>query len=94
MGESPLLAFHSAFDEAMSNRAYAKFRLKPLQNEWSDIEPLSKITGVNPRFCALDEWLKYFVIERAVRNQAAADTFATAELLMGLRPYLKKEANA
>lgn len=63
MGESPLLAFHSAFDEAMINKADAKFRLKPLKNKWSDIEPLAKITGVNPRLWALDEWLKYFGIE-------------------------------
>jgi DNA polymerase-3 subunit epsilon len=94
VGESPLLAFHSAFDEAMINRAYVQFGLKPLQNEWLDIEPLAKITGVNPKLRALDEWLEHFGIECAVRHQAAADTFATAELLMRLWPYLKREANS
>ncbi|MDP3621566.1 MAG: 3'-5' exonuclease [Polynucleobacter sp.] len=94
VGNCPLLGFHAAFDEAMINRAYSLFNLRPLQNEWLDIEPLAKITGVNPRLRALDDWLGHFGIECAVRHQAAADTFATAELLMRLWPYLKKEANS
>jgi DNA polymerase-3 subunit epsilon len=94
LGDCPLLAFHSAFDEAMLSRAYALAGLKPLQNEWLDIEPLAKITGVNPSLRALDDWLGYFGIECAVRHQAAADTFATAELLMRLWPYLKREASS
>jgi DNA polymerase-3 subunit epsilon len=94
LGQSPLLAFHSAFDEAMLGRAYALAGLKPLQNEWLDIEPLAKITGVNPSLRALDDWLRHFGIECALRHQAAADTFATAELLMRLWPYLKREASS
>jgi DNA polymerase-3 subunit epsilon len=94
LGPSPLLAFHAAFDEAMLGRAYALAGLNPLQNEWLDIEPLAKITGVNPSLRALDDWLGHFGIECAVRHQAAADTFATAELLMRLWPYLKREASS
>jgi DNA polymerase-3 subunit epsilon len=94
LGQSPLLAFHAPFDEGMINRAYGLYGLKPLQNEWLDIEPLAKITGVNPSLRALDDWLGHFGIECAVRHQAAADTFATAELLMRLWPYLKREASS
>ena len=94
LGDCPLLAFHSAFDEAMLSRAYALAGLKPLHNEWLDIELLAKITGVNPSLRALDDWLGHFGIECAVRHQAAADTFATAELLMRLWPYLKREASS
>ena len=94
VGNCPLLAFHAPFDEAMINRAYSLFGLKGLQNEWLDIEPLAKITGVNPRIRSLDEWLGHFGIECAIRHQAAADTFATAELLIRLWPYLTKEANS
>jgi DNA polymerase-3 subunit epsilon len=93
-GNCPLLAFHAPFDEAMINRAYSLFGLKGLQNEWLDIEPLAKITGVNPRIRSLDDWLGHFGIECAIRHQAASDTFATAELLMRLWPYLTKEANS
>jgi DNA polymerase-3 subunit epsilon len=94
VGQCPLFAFHSAFDEAMLGRAYALAGLKPLQNEWLDIESLAKITGVNPSLRSLDDWLRHFGIECAVRHQAAADTFATAELLMRLWPYLKREASS
>ena len=94
LGQSPLLAFHAPFDEGMLGRAYGMFGLQPLQNEWLDIEPLAKITGVNPSLRALDDWLGHFGIECAVRHQAAADTFATAELLMRLWPYLKREASS
>jgi DNA polymerase III subunit epsilon len=94
VGQCPLLAFHAPFDEGMINRAYGLYGLKPLQNEWLDIEPLAKITGVNPSLRALDDWLGHFGIECAVRHQAAADTFATAELLMRLWPYLKREASS
>lgn len=94
VGNCPLLAFHAPFDEGMINKAYSFFGLKPLQNEWLDIQPLAKITGVNPSLRSLDDWLGYFEIECAVRHQAAADTFATAELLMRLWPYLTKEANS
>lgn len=94
LGQSPLLAFHAPFDEGMINRAYGLYGLKPLQNEWLDIEPLAKITGVNPSLRALDDWLGHFGIECAFRHQAAADTFATAELLMRLWPHLKREASS
>jgi DNA polymerase III subunit epsilon len=93
-GNCPLLAFHAAFDEAIINRAYSLYGLKPMQNEWLDIEPLAKITGVNPSIRSLDAWLDHFGIQCAVRHQAAADTFATAELLMRLWPYLVKEGNS
>ncbi len=94
VGHSPLMAFHAAFDEAMLSRAYSSSGLKPLHNEWLDIELLAKITGVNPRLRSLDDWLGFFGIECTVRHQAAADTFATAELLMRLWPYLSKEGNS
>ena len=94
VGNCPLLAFHAAFDENFINRAYSLFDLKPLQNQWLDIEPLAKITGVNSSLRSLDDWLGYFKIECATRHQAAADTFATAELLIRLWPYLAKEANS
>ena len=94
VGHCPLLAFHAAFDEAMINKAFSSYGLKPLQNEWLDIEPLAKITGVNPSLRSLDDWLSHFGIDCAIRHQAASDTFATAELLMRLWPYLLKEGNS
>jgi DNA polymerase-3 subunit epsilon len=94
VGHCPLLAFHADFDEAMISKAYSSCGLKPLQNEWLDIEPLAKITGVNPSLRSLDDWLGHFGIECAIRHQAASDTFATAELLIRLWPFLLKEGNS
>lgn len=94
VGNCPLLAFHAAFDEVVIKRTYSLIGQKPLQNEWLDIEALAKITGVNPKLRSLDEWLSHFGIECTIRHQAAADTLATAELLMRLWPYLAKEGSS
>ena len=58
------------------------------------IELLAKITGVNPRIRSLDDWLGFFGTECAVRDQAAADTFGTADFLMRLCAYFAKEGNS
>ena len=93
IGTSPLLAFHAPFDEAMMKRAYQQFALKPLPNDWIDIEPLAALSGLNPKARALDDWLTFFGIECAVRHQAAADTLATCELLLCLWTSIAREAN-
>ncbi len=93
-GSAPLLAFHAAFDAAMIERAFRHYHLPPLVNEWMDVEPIARLVGGNPKARALDEWLKYFGIECAVRHQAAADAFATAELLLRLWPAARKEAKS
>jgi DNA polymerase-3 subunit epsilon len=59
-----------------------------------DIEPIARLVGGNPKARALDDWLEYFGIECAVRHQAAADAFATAELLLRLWPAARKEAKS
>jgi DNA polymerase-3 subunit epsilon len=91
---APLLAFHAAFDEAMIERAFRRYDLPPLSNEWLDVEPIARLVGGHPKARALDDWLKYFGIECAVRHQAAADAFATAELLLRLWPAASKEAKS
>jgi DNA polymerase-3 subunit epsilon len=94
VGAAPLLAFHAAFDQAMIERALRRFHLAPLANEWLDIEPIARLVGGNTQARALDDWLKHFGIECAVRHQAASDAFATAELLLRLWPATRKEANS
>lgn len=94
VGQAPLLAFHAAFDAAMIERAFRRYQLAPLANEWLDIEPIARVVGGNPQARALDDWLEHFGIECAVRHQAAADAFATAELLLRLWPAARKEASS
>jgi len=94
VGGAPLLAFHAAFDTVMLERAFRRYQLEPLVNEWMDVEPIARLVGGNPKARALDDWLEYFGIECAVRHQAAADAFATAELLLRLWPAARKDAKS
>ena len=91
VGASPLLAFHAAFDQAMLGRAMKEHLHRGLHNPWLDLAPVAE--GLHPtvRAHALDEWLDHFGIECAVRHQAAADTLATAELLLRLWPAARAQ---
>jgi len=71
-----------------------RHQLKPLDNEWLDIEPIARLVGGNAQARALDDWLEHFGIECAVRHQAASDAFATAELLLRLWPAVRLEAQS
>jgi len=90
-GSSPLLAFHAAFDRAMIEGARRAEALRPLPNRWLDIEPLAAVLHPQVPARSLDEWMAHFDIRCAVRHQAAADTLATAELLLRLWPALRAE---
>lgn len=92
LGNAPLLAFHAPFDEAMIQRACQTYLGKKLPNPWLDIEPLARVTHEQVKARSLDEWMNHFGIECAVRHQAAADTFATAELLLQIWPALRAQA--
>ncbi len=85
---SPLLAFHAAFDRGMLRRAWQAAALPPLANPWLDLAPLAAVLHPHEKARSLDEWMARFGIRCAVRHQAAADTLATAELLLKLWPAL------
>jgi DNA polymerase III subunit epsilon len=90
IGNAPLLAFHAAFDRAMIERAIKRSRGQGWRNAWLDLAPLAGALHPASRAHALDDWLDHFGIECAVRHQAAADTLATAELLLCLWPAARK----
>ena len=92
IGHSPLLAFHAAFDAALILRACDAARVHRPRNPWLDIEPLAAAVYPKVKSRSLDEWMVTLQIECAVRHQAAADTLATAELLLKLWPGAVKEA--
>ncbi len=91
-GDAPLLAFHAAFDESMIQRAYQYQLGHKLKNAWIDVEPLVSASYPEVKARSLDQWMGYLGIECAVRHQAAADTFATAELMLQIWPKLKSMA--
>ena len=85
-GNSPLLAFHAAFDRTMIERhARAALGAAPL-HRWVDLGHLCAATHERVPARSLDEWMQHFSIRCAVRHQAAADTLAECELLLRIWP--------
>jgi DNA polymerase-3 subunit epsilon len=89
-GGSPRLGFHVAFDRALIDRACQQHLRRKTTGRWVDIEALAAVSYPDVKAKALDEWLAHFAIPVVVRHQAAADTLATAELLLRLWPALQR----
>lgn len=94
IGDSPLIAFHAAFDEAMILRAFDALGAPRPRNPWLDLEPVAAMLHPSVRARSLDGWLAHMHIRCAVRHQAAADTMASAELLQKLWPAAQREIGA
>lgn len=91
VGTAPLAAFHAPFDQAMIGRAARLHLGRPLRGPWLDLAPVAAGLCPDVDAQALDDWLDHFAIPCAVRHQAAADTLATAELLMRLWPLARAQ---
>ena len=94
IGNAPLLAYHAAFDRAMIGRAMKGVLRRTLTNAWLDLAPVAGALHPEVGAHALDDWLDHFGIDCAVRHQAAADTLATAELLLRLWPAACQQRSA
>jgi DNA polymerase-3 subunit epsilon len=92
VSNSPLLAFHCAFDEAVIQRHMIQHHLGKLSNPWLDLDHLCAVTSEGVRARALDDWLHHFKIECSVRHQAAADTLAQCELLQRIWPRIAAQS--
>jgi DNA polymerase III subunit epsilon len=93
IGDSPLFAFHAMFDEAMIQKTCKHYLGYKLKNAWIDIEPLVAKCHPNTKAKYMDDWMRHLGIECTVRHQAAADTFATAEIVLQIWPILRQYAN-
>jgi len=91
LADAPLLAFHAEFDRIMIQRAMNAVLGHATPNPWLDLEPVADALHPQVGGRALDDWLAHFGIECAVRHQAAADTLATAELLLRLWPAARAQ---
>lgn len=91
---APLVAFHAAFDEALVQRAMQSMLGHRLINPWLDLEPIAAALQPKVPARSLDEWLQHFGIACAQRHQAAADTLATAELLLKLWPAARAQLSS
>jgi DNA polymerase III subunit epsilon len=88
VGASPLLAFHSAFDQAMVTRYSALHLGGVLSNPWVDIEQLCAVTHEEADARSLDDWMAYFGVTCNQRHQAAADAMAECEVLLRIWPRI------
>jgi DNA polymerase III subunit epsilon len=83
LGKSPLVAYHTIFDQVMIERAMHEFLGLAFHHPWLDLAWImpalfkEKIDG-NAR---LDDWLHLFEVENVLRHNAVADSLATAQLL-------------
>jgi DNA polymerase III subunit epsilon len=94
VGESPLVAYHSDFDRTLIDRACREHLGRVVPNPWLDLEPLAAVLHQEAQRRPLDHWLKRYRIECLARHQAAADTLASAQLLLRLWPMLPERVQA
>jgi DNA polymerase-3 subunit epsilon len=92
--DSPRVAFHAQFDRIALARAFERAGLEDAAVPWLDLSPLA--AALEPRASrygthSLDDWLAAFGIECLVRHNAAADAFATAEMLLRLRSMAARQ---
>ncbi len=90
VGNSPLIAFHSWFDEILINKALRKVLGRSTLRHWLDLEHLAAVLHRENHQLPLDVWMHRYGIVCEERHQAAADVLATAQLLLKLWPLLQK----
>jgi DNA polymerase III subunit epsilon len=87
------VAFHAGFDRVLITRHLRALCGRRLANPWLDLADLAPALCPRVKAHALDDWLAHFSIDVAVRHQAAADTWATAELLQRLWPLARAQGS-
>lgn len=84
IGDSPVLAFHSPFDQHMLGRALKEHLGYKLQHVFLDVADIAPLVCPHAqiREAGLDEWIEWFKLEVFERHNASADALATAELAL------------
>ena len=93
VGDSPLLAFHSWFDQHMLAKALKEHLGYKLQHPWLDVADIAPMlfpeqTG---RLAGLDNWVEHFALQVEERHHASADALVTAELCMILFSHARRQ---
>lgn len=84
LGDSPVVAFHAAFDRGFLSRALKSWSGHTLGNAWLDVAELAPALHEEAGGHALDDWLAHFAIPVDQRHNACADALATAMLFVRL----------
>ena len=91
VGRAPMLAFHAPFDRGFLARVTKHYVNQPFDNPWLDIAELAPALEPKAMLKSLDEWLRHYSIQVAVRHSAASDAFATALLVTRLLPEARRQ---
>jgi DNA polymerase-3 subunit epsilon len=83
LGDSPLVAFHVAFDETMIRRAVRQYLGHNFKHPWLDLAYVMPALNrdLMRSHRVLDDWIGRFGIRIEARHNALADALATAQLL-------------
>lgn len=93
LGDSPLLAFHAAFDQHMLARALKESLGLRLRHPFLDVAELAPLLCPDApiRHGGLDDWLEHFQLQASERHNASADALATAELALILLSKARRQ---
>lgn len=83
---APLIGFHVGFDEALIQRSMEAALGRRLAGPWLDLARVARAVRPDVPARSLDEWMDALDVRCVRRHQAAADTLATAELMLKLWP--------
>lgn len=91
--QSPLLAFHAGFDDAVIAR-HARRHGQPVPGPWLDIAQLCAATHPDTGPRTLDDWMGHLGIVCRHRHQASADAWAECEVLLRIWPRVAAQCRS
>jgi DNA polymerase-3 subunit epsilon len=91
VGSAPVLAYHAGFDRAVLRRAYQIERMRQPRWRWLDLADALPAAFPALEARSLDAWMRALGVQCARRHQAAADVWATAQLLLKAWPHWQRQ---
>jgi DNA polymerase-3 subunit epsilon len=91
VGDSPLLAYHAAFDQQVLQQAFKRQRLAQPHWSWLDLADLLPAAFPALEARSLDHWMQALGVRCVQRHQAAADVWACAQLFLKAWPQWQSQ---
>lgn len=91
IADAPIIGYHAAFDQTLIQRYCARHLGRRLDNAWADLEHVVLLTVPNLPGRSLDAAMERLGIVCPKRHQAAADSLATAEVLLKIWPLARAQ---
>ena len=82
VGDSPVVAFHAEFDRHFITKTMNQYEGMQIEWYWLDLAKLLPATFESIQAESLDDWMQALGVSCAQRHQAAADVWATAQLVL------------